>query len=374
VNVRLGLVLYESLLQAANTNEIARTNPNFVFILNTFGSNLVKTLQYLLVHPFDVNNIFSVSEANFEQQALQLFQLQYQQNPVYRKWCELTIKDPSEIKTIEQIPALPVGFFKTQTIQTGQFPLTQFFESSGTTQTSNSRHWVKDLDLYRQSFNRAFELFYGNPEDWCIIGLLPAYLERQHSSLVMMVDELIRDSKHEQSGFYLYEHAQLSQTLQILESKKQQTLLIGVTFALLDFAETYPQQLKHTVVMETGGMKGRRREMTRLEVHEQLTKELGVEKIHSEYGMTELLSQAYSKGDGIFVCPPWMKILVRDEEDPLTVRTKGRGVINIIDLANADSAAFIATDDLGMIYEDGSFEVFGRFDHSDIRGCSLMVV
>lgn len=326
------------------------------------------------MHSFDVNNIFSVSDADFEPQALQLFHLQYQENPVYRRWCELTIKDPFEIKTIEQIPALPVGFFKTQTIQTGEFPLTHFFESSGTTQTSNSRHWVKDLDLYRQSFNRAFELFYGSPEDWCTIGLLPAYLERQHSSLVMMVDELIKESGHAESGFYLYEHEQLSQTLQQLESKQQKTLLIGVTFALLDFAESFPQQLKYTTIMETGGMKGRRREMTRVEVHDQLTKQLGVEKIHSEYGMTELLSQAYSKGDGIFVCPPWMKILVRDEEDPLTVRTKGRGVINIIDLANADSAAFIATDDVGMIYEDGSFEVFGRIDHSDIRGCSLMVV
>jgi phenylacetate-coenzyme A ligase PaaK-like adenylate-forming protein len=326
------------------------------------------------VQPIDVNNIFSVSPADFSLRALQLFRWQYLQNPVYRKWCDLTINDPLDIKTIEQIPALPVGFFKTHTIQTGSFELKDFFESSGTTQTNNSRHWVKDLDLYRQSFNRAFELFYGSPADWCIIGLLPAYLERQHSSLVMMVDELIRESKHRESGFYLYEHEKLSQTLQRLEANQQKTLLIGVTFALLDFAASYPQQLKHITIMETGGMKGRRREMTRLEVHEQLTQQLGVEKIHSEYGMTELLSQAYSKGDGIFGCPPWMKILVRDEEDPLTVRTYGRGVINVIDLANADSAAFIATDDVGMIYDDGSFEVFGRLDNSDIRGCSLLVV
>ena len=362
------------MLQALITNEIARTNPNFVLILFTFSSNLVKTLQYLLVQPFDVNNIFSVLPADFEFQALQLFNWQYQQNPVYRKWCDLTISDPSEIKTIEQIPALPVGFFKTQTIQTGSFKLTNFFESSGTTQTTNSRHWVRDMDLYRKSFNNAFELFYGKALDWCIIGLLPAYLERQHSSLVLMVDELIRDSKHSESGFYLYDHEKLSNTLQNLEANKQKTLLIGVTFALLDFAESFPQQLSYTTIMETGGMKGRRREMTRLEVHDQLTKQFGVNKIHSEYGMTELLSQAYSKGDGIFVCPPWMKILVRDEEDPLTVRTYGRGVINVIDLANADSAAFIATEDVGMIYEDGSFEVFGRLDNSDIRGCSLLVV
>jgi phenylacetate-coenzyme A ligase PaaK-like adenylate-forming protein len=326
------------------------------------------------VQPFDVNNIFSLSPADFSLQALQLFHWQYQQNPVYRKWCELTISDPSDIKTIEQIPALPVGFFKTHTVQTGSFNLTDFFESSGTTQTTNSKHWVKDLDLYRKSFHQAFEMFYGNANEWCIIGLLPAYLERQHSSLVMMVDELIQKTMHSESGFYLYEHEKLSDTLHKLEFNQQQTILIGVTFALLDFAETYPQQLKYTTIMETGGMKGRRREMTRLELHEQLTKQLGVEKIHSEYGMTELLSQAYSKGDGIYVCPPWMKILVRDEEDPLTVRTKGRGVINIIDLANADSAAFIATDDVGMIYADGSFEVFGRLDNSDIRGCSLMVV
>jgi phenylacetate-coenzyme A ligase PaaK-like adenylate-forming protein len=326
------------------------------------------------VQPFDVNNIFSVSPADFANLALQLFNRQYQQNSVYRKWCDLTVANPLDIKTIEQIPALPVGFFKTHSIQTGTFTLTNFFESSGTTQTTNSRHWVKDMDLYRQSFNRAFELFYGRANDWCIIGLLPAYLERQYSSLVMMVDELIKDSNHPESGFYLYAHQQLSETLQRLESKQQKTLLIGVTFALLDFAESFPQQLKYTTIMETGGMKGRRREMTRLEVHDQLTEQLGVAQIHSEYGMTELLSQAYSKGNGIFVCPPWMKILVRDEEDPLTVSTKGRGVINIIDLANADSAAFIATDDVGMIYEDGSFEVYGRVDNSDIRGCSLMAV
>ncbi len=325
------------------------------------------------MQPFDVNNIFSVSPADFSLQALQLFHWQYEQNPVYRKWCDLTIKNPLDIKMVEQIPALPVGFFKTQTIQTGSFELIDFFESSGTTQTTNSKHWVRDMDLYRKSFHQAFELFYGKTKDWCIIGLLPAYLERQHSSLVMMVDELIMDSGHNESGFYLYEHEKLSQTLQRLESQQQNTLLIGVTFALLDFAESFPQQLKYTTVMETGGMKGRRREMTRLEVHDQLTKQLGVKKIDSEYGMTELMSQAYSKGDGIFVCPPWMKVLVRDEEDPLAVRTTGRGVINIIDLANADSATFIATEDVGRIYEDGSFEVFGRLDNSDIRGCSLMV-
>lgn len=326
------------------------------------------------MQPFDVNNIFSVSDRNFTDCALELFHWQYQNNPVYRKWCSLTISEASNIKTIESIPALPVGLFKTHTVQTTNYPLTQFFESSGTTQTTNSRHWIKDMELYRKSFNKAFELFYGNIKEWCIIGLLPAYLERQYSSLVLMVNELIRDSKHAESGFYLYDHQKLAETLNLLESKKQQTLLIGVTFALLDFAESFPQQLHYTTIMETGGMKGRRKEMTREEVHSILTKQFAVSKIHSEYGMTELLSQAYSKGDGLFVCPPWLKLLVRDEEDPLTVKTSGRGVFNIIDLANVHSCAFIATDDVGMLYEDGSFEVWGRLDNSDIRGCSLMTV
>ena len=322
--------------------------------------------------PFDVNNIFSVSPQNFAEMALELFQWQHQENKVYRQWCNLMGVQAHHIETLEQIPSLPVGFFKSHTITTSDFPLTQFFESSGTTQTTNSRHWVKDLDLYRKSFFKGFELFYGNPKEWSVIGLLPAYLERQHSSLVMMVDELIKASHQPSSGFYLYDHAALQETLRKNEAAMQPTLLIGVTFALLDFAEAYPQQLKHTVVMETGGMKGRRREMTRGELHGQLCEQLGVGKIHSEYGMTELLSQAYSLGDGIYRCPPWMKVLVRDETDPVLIKTSGRGIINIIDLANADSCAFIATDDMGMVYEDGSFEVWGRMDNADIRGCSLM--
>ncbi|SKA03017.1 LuxE/PaaK family acyltransferase [Sediminibacterium ginsengisoli] len=322
----------------------------------------------------DVNNIFSVTPGTFDQVCLEVFRFQYDHNPVYRQWCDLMGASPATVKTPAALPSLPVSFFKTHRIATTDFDTEIFFESSGTTQTINSRHWIRDITVYRQSFIRAFEQFYGPVSDWCIIGLLPAYLERQHSSLVMMVDELVGLTGHPDSGFYLYEHDKLDKTLRHLEENKQQTLLIGVTFGLLDFAEAYPQQLKHTIVMETGGMKGRRREMTRAEVHGLLKKGLGVNEIHSEYGMTELLSQAYSKGEGRFVCPPWMRVLVRDEEDPKEVRTSGRGLLQIIDLANLYSVSFIATEDVGMVYPDGSFEVWGRLDNSDIRGCSLLVV
>lgn len=323
--------------------------------------------------PFDVNNIFSVSTGQFDATCMAVYYYQYQLNPVYKKWCDMIGKTPATVQTPGQIPSLPVTFFKQETILTA-LPATHYFESSGTTQTQNSRHWVPDLNLYRQSFNKAFEQFYGNITDWCILALLPAYLERQHSSLVMMADELIKDSRHPQSGFYLYDHERLNDTLAVLEKKGQKTLLLGVTFALLDFAEAFPQQLQHTVVMETGGMKGRRKEMTRDEVHTILTRKLGVRSVHSEYGMTELLSQAYSKGEGIFECPPWMKITVRDEEDPLSEGGTGRGLIQVIDLANVYSCSFIATEDLGRVYPDGRFEIWGRLDHSDIRGCSLMVL
>jgi hypothetical protein len=302
------------------------------------------------------------------------FHFQYLHNRVYRSWCDLVYKDITAIKTPDQVPALPISFFKTHRVVTTDFVPAMYFESSGTTQTLNSRHWLKDPDIYRKSFTRAFERFYGPVRDWCVIGLLPAYLERQHSSLVMMVDEMVKMSEHSFSGFYLYEHQKLADTLGQLEARQQKTLLIGVTFALLDFAEAHPQKLEHTIVMETGGMKGRKKEMTRAEVHDLLAAGLGISKLHAEYGMTELLSQAYSKGDGRFCCPPWMKVLVRDEEDPLHVQASGRGLLQVIDLANVYSAAFIATEDVGVVYEDGSFEVWGRLDHSDLRGCSLLVV
>lgn len=323
--------------------------------------------------PFDVNNIFSLSIDHFDEVCMDVFRFQYQHNPVYRQWCELIGKNTRNVKTREQIPSLPVSFFKQQKVLTGT-DAEHFFESSGTTQSHNSRHWVKDMDLYRRSFIQAFEMFYGKINEWCILALLPAYLERQHSSLVMMADELIKMTGHPNSGFYLYNHDELDQTLKALEQSGQKTLLLGVTFGLLDFAAAYPQELKHTIVMETGGMKGRRKEITRVEVHSFLLKQLGVRSIHSEYGMTELLSQAYSKGDGIFECPPWLKVMVRDEEDPLGEAQVGKGVIQLIDLANVYSCSFVSTEDVGRVFEDGKFEVWGRLDHSDIRGCSLMVL
>lgn len=325
---------------------------------------------------FDVNNIFSLSHdpAAFLEASLQTFHCQYQENPVYHEWCQLTGADPAKCKTLVSIPALPISFFKSREVVSGQFQPEVVFESSGTTQQLTSRHLVKDILLYRHSFLEAFRLFYGEATEWCVLGLLPSYLERQHSSLVMMVDELIRASGHPDSGFYLYDHQQLSDVLQQQETKGQRTLLIGVTFALLDFAASHPQKLIHTVVMETGGMKGRRKELTRTEVHRLLTEGLGVTSVHSEYGMTELLSQAYSKGEGRFVCPPWMKVLVRDEEDPFVVKETGRGILQVIDLANRYSVSFIATEDVGQVFEDGSFEVWGRLDNSDIRGCSQLVV
>jgi hypothetical protein len=319
------------------------------------------------------DKIFTVEPADFEQLALEVFQFQYNNNAIYQHYVNALSIVGSNVRSVDQIPFLPIRFFKTAEIKTTVFEPETIFESSGTTQTVNSRHYVKDLRIYRHSFLKAWEKFYGPVQDWCVIGLLPAYLERQHSSLVVMVDEMIKLSGHSQSGFYLYEHEKLAQVLQELERQGQKTILIGVTFALLDFAEQYPMPLQHTVIMETGGMKGRRREMTREEVHLLLNTAFQTHAIHSEYGMTELLSQAYSYGNGIFNCPPWMKVLVRQDDDPLDVRLSGSGVINVIDLANLYSCSFIATDDVGTVMPDSSFEVLGRIDTSDIRGCNLLV-
>jgi len=321
-----------------------------------------------------LNNIFSVNEQNFCQLANDCFRFQFQHNPIYQQWCTLLgLKQTNIAQEITNIPFLPISFFKTHSIVTTEFTARVIFESSGTTNTINSKHLVKDISIYEQSFLNAFHQFYGDASEWCILGLLPSYLERNNSSLVVMVDRLIKLSNHPKSGFYLHNIADLAAVLQALEAKKQPTLLIGVTYALLDFAEQYSFQLQHTTIMETGGMKGRRRELVRNEVHDILKSKWGVNAIHSEYGMTELLSQAYSRGNGRFECPPWMKVVVRDEEDPLTVKPFGRGILNIIDLANIYSCCFIATEDAGIVYEDGSFEVLGRVDNSDIRGCSLMV-
>jgi phenylacetate-coenzyme A ligase PaaK-like adenylate-forming protein len=320
------------------------------------------------------HKIFGSNRENFEQMALEIFRFQAGNNPVYKAFTLALKIDPFSVASLSGIPFLPVRFFKTHEVRSGSFAPTTIFESSGTSGTVNSRHYVKDLGLYEESFIRGFELFYGPVKDLCILGLLPSYLERNNSSLVYMVDKLIRLSGHPQSGFYLDEWDKLDKTLEELEKDKQKTILIGVTFALLDFAQKHPRPLKHTSIMETGGMKGRKKEMIREEVHMVLKNAFGLDSIHSEYGMTELLSQAYSKGEGLFFCPPWMRILIRDEEDPFLVRPQGAGTINVIDLANIYSCSFIATDDAGKLNADGCFEVLGRVDGSDLRGCSLLTV
>jgi len=346
------------------------------------------------------DRIFNVSAPGFEELVLEVFRFQYRYNSVYKDYTDMLKVNPRKINSLSEIPFLPIRFFKTHDIKTTEFEPQAIFESSGTTQTINSHHLVKEIELYRQSFTNGFKLFYGPVNEWCILGLLPSYLERGNSSLVFMMNALIRESGRSQSGFYLFEYEKLYKTLKELEERKQKTLLLGVTFALLDFAEQYPLPLQYTTIVETGGMKGRRKEMIRSELHECLKDKFQVKFIHSEYGMTELLSQSYSGKDGIFHGPPWMKVLIRDEEDPLQVDSQEsivdsresivgseaglstidlrlpskRGIINVIDLANIYSCSFIATDDAGKLYSDGSFEVLGRIDNSDIRGCSLMAM
>lgn len=323
-----------------------------------------------------IKDIFSNSHFDFTTVALDVFRYQYKHNTIYRQYADAIGVQPSQVNHLEQIPFLPVSFFKTHKVVSAVGKEEVIFESSGTTGTINSRHYVKDISIYQQSFLNCFQKFYANPMEYCIIGLLPSYLGRSHSSLVYMVNNLIEKSRHPHSGFYLYEFEKLTGVLKQLESDGQKTLLIGVTFALLDFADAYPMPLENVIVMETGGMKGRRTEMIRQEVHQHLTQAFKIPAIHSEYGMTELLSQAYSDGNGIFRLPPWMRIFIRDEEDPLTIKDNpvAKGVINVIDLANVYSCSFIATDDIGSLHENGSFEVLGRIDNSDIRGCSLLAV
>jgi hypothetical protein len=327
----------------------------------------------LIQPPIDIQSLWSLSSEHFFSTCKMVFQWQVQNNPVYKQWVHLISKDGEMPANSNQIPFLPISFFKTHDVFVGQKPNT-LFESSGTTQDVVSKHWVASTEIYEKSFTHCFEMYYGSPTKYCIIGLLPSYLERNHSSLVYMVDHLIKISNHPDSGFYLDDFVSLDKVLKKLELQKQKVWLIGVSFALIDFSAAYPQQLNNTIVIETGGMKGRKKELTRMELHSLLLNQLGTKKIHSEYGMTELLSQAYSHGDGIFTCPPWMKVFVSDEDDPTMLKSMGRGVIHIIDLANIYSCSFIATQDLGEIYEDGSFQVLGRVDASDRRGCSLMVL
>ncbi len=320
--------------------------------------------------------IFTIqSTQEFEQKAFEVFYHQFENNTVYRSFCDLLYKHPSDIKTLSDIPFLPITFFKSHEVISSKESAQTTFTSSGTTGSTLSKHLVQDLTLYEKSFNLAFQRKYGSIEDYVILALLPSYLERSGSSLVYMVDNLIKKSLHKDSGFYLNDHFALSKKLTALDASGQKVILIGVSFALMDLIEQYRFSLKNTVIMETGGMKGRRKEIIREELHKQLKVGFGVQNIHSEYGMTELLSQAYSKGEGVFTTPPWMKIMTRDPEDPLTLFTDSKtGGLNIIDLANVHSCSFIATQDLGKVYHDGSFSVVGRFDNSDIRGCNLMAL
>ena len=324
--------------------------------------------------PTFVNNLFYGNVQPFQEAVQQAYAFQTQHNTVYGQFCALQRQGQGSIFKMEKIPYLPIRFFKSHKVVTGTDAAVTVFESSGTTQTNTSKHYVTDVQLYETSFFKGFERVYGPTQNWCILGLLPSYLERQHSSLVYMVQQLMQSSAHPQNGFYLNEHEALHRLLVQLETVQQPILLFGVTFALLDFAEQFPMQLRHTVVLETGGMKGRREELIREEVHNQLKQQLGLQQVHSEYGMTELLSQAYSTGDGLFHCPAWMKVLVREEDDPSIVRQQGKGALNIIDLANINSCCFLATDDVGEVYADGSFRVMGRLDNSDIRGCSLLAL
>lgn len=324
---------------------------------------------------FDTKRIFSVESNNeFERLALDVFRYQAENCRVYKDFIKYLGISITEINRMEQIPFLPVEFFKSHRVCCGSGKPEITFSSSGTTGSIQSAHPVKDKKLYESSYLKGFELFYGAIENYAILALLPSYSEREGSSLIYMVDDLIRRSGNDKSGYFLYNHAELAQTLELLKKQGRHTLLLGVTYALLDFAESHTLEFPELIVMETGGMKGKRREMVRQELHETLCTGFGVPAIHSEYGMTELLSQAYSKGGGLFHCPPWMQIRVRDTNDPLQLLAAGHtGGINVIDLANLHSCSFIATQDLGRLYPDGSFEVLGRFDNSDIRGCNLLV-
>lgn len=322
-----------------------------------------------------IRQIFSINSAEeFERLALQVFRHQAKNCLVYKEYIGHLGISIDHVNSVKAIPYLPIVFFKTHDILSSAEDIEIEFSSSGTTGMSQSRHLVTDLSIYDESFNRAFERFYGKIRETCLLALLPSYLERDGSSLIYMTDALLQQSRHPDSGYFLHNHEELYQKLLDLQQSGQKTILIGVTYALLDFIEKYRIVFPELIVMETGGMKGKRKEMVRDELHGELQSGFGVSAIHSEYGMTELLSQAYSYGEGLFNCPPWMKVLLRDTNDPLSLITGNKtGGINVIDLANINSCSFIATQDLGKLFPDGSFEVLGRFDNADIRGCNLLV-
>lgn len=315
------------------------------------------------------------SSEEFNSLTLDIFNYQLKENSVYREFCNHLGVEKDHVQVIEDIPFLPVELFKTRLVLSGERTPEVIFTSSGTTGITPSKHALLDSSVYQKSYLYGFEYFYGSIKDYCVIGLLPSYLEQKNSSLIYMVQDLILKSGNPQSAFHMHDMEALSRKLVLLEKDGVKILLLGVSFALLEMAEKFPLQLKNTIIMETGGMKGRRKEMIREELHDALKKGFGVPHIHSEYGMTELLSQAYSKGNGLFKPPPWMSVLTRNPYNPLKHQKKGKnGGINVIDLANIHSCSFIATQDLGRIYPDGSFEVLGRFDNADIRGCNLMAL
>jgi hypothetical protein len=320
---------------------------------------------------FAINN-----EKSFESIALDLFRYQFNNNSIYGRYSTLLGKTPEVVTKLSEIPFIPISFYKTHKIVTNDVDPELIFQSSGTTGVNSSYHYVKKRRIYEKSFNQCFELFYGEIEQYCIIGLLPSYLERGNSSLVYMVNSLIHQSNHSKSGFYLYDLEKLYLTLEELKKVNQKVILFGVTYALLDFAKRYPICFDSLIIIETGGMKGRGRELTRQELYDELRSSFGISDVHSEYGMTEMLSQGYAI-NGVFQTPPWMKIMIRDETDPLSLKALGEtvsGAINVIDLANIYSCSFIATEDIGKLYANGNFEVMGRLDNTDIRGCSLLTL
>jgi phenylacetate-coenzyme A ligase PaaK-like adenylate-forming protein len=319
--------------------------------------------------------IFSIStDEQFNAAALSIFQYQAKNCAIYREFIEGLRIDPTQITSIKQIPFLPIEFFKSRDVVSTTDPVQVTFTSSGTTGMITSSHQVTDVSWYEDSFRKAFQLFYGDIKSYTVLALLPSYLEREGSSLIYMANDLIQQSNNPDSGFFLYNYEELANQLKKQQELNKPTLLIGVTFALLDFVEQHSTNFPELIVMETGGMKGRRKEMIREELHDTLSKGFGVNAIHSEYGMTELLSQGYSKGNGIFNYPPWMRIITRDTNDPMSFLTNDRaGGVNVIDLANINSCSFIATQDLGKVLADGSFEILGRFDNADIRGCNLLI-
>jgi hypothetical protein len=328
------------------------------------------------MHDFE-RRVFAINNENaFETIALEIYRFQFDNNPVYAKYCKILGKNPDVVTNLREIPFLPISLYKTHKIVTTDFEPELIFESSGTTGLSTSFHYVKKREIYERSFKECFKLFYGNINQYCILGLLPSYLEKGGSSLVYMVDCLIKESNHSKSGFYLYNLDKLNEVLIQLKNENQKVILFGVTYALLEFAQQYPSFYESLIIIETGGMKGKGKELTREELNTELCRSFGVYDIHSEYGMTELLSQGYSI-NGIYKGPPWMKILIRDETDPLSIKQGQEplsGAINVVDLANIYSCSFIATEDIGRLYTNGDFEVLGRMDNTDIRGCSLLAL